>query len=54
VGQAIGPVLTGWLADFTHSLLAGLAASVIILLVASGTAMLQPGSAIGTSAAARA
>jgi predicted MFS family arabinose efflux permease len=41
VGQAIGPFLSGWLADATHSLYAGLAGSVIILLVASATAMYQ-------------
>jgi len=41
VGQAIGPVLTGWLADATHSLYAGLAGSVAILLAASATAMCQ-------------
>ena len=41
VGQAIGPVLTGWLADATQSLYAGLAGSVVILLAASATAMGQ-------------
>jgi predicted MFS family arabinose efflux permease len=41
LGQAIGPVLTGWLADATHSLYAGLAGSVAILLTASATAMFQ-------------
>ena len=41
VGQAIGPVLTGWLADATHSLYAGLAGSVAILLAGSATAMCQ-------------
>jgi predicted MFS family arabinose efflux permease len=41
IGQAIGPVLTGWLADATHSLYAGLAGSVAILLAASATAMCQ-------------
>src|SRR5215470_12923492 len=41
VGQAIGPVLAGWLADATHSLYAGLAGSVAILLMASATAMFQ-------------
>lgn len=41
VGQAIGPVLTGWLADATQSLRAGLAGSVAILLAASATAMCQ-------------
>jgi predicted MFS family arabinose efflux permease len=45
VGQAIGPVLTGWLADTTHSLHAGLAASVAILLAASATALFQRESA---------
>ena len=41
IGQAIGPVLTGWLADATHSLHAGLAGSVAILLAASAAAMCQ-------------
>ena len=41
IGQAIGPVLTGWLADVTQSLQAGLAGSVAILVVASATAMRQ-------------
>ena len=41
VGQAIGPVLSGWIADATHNLDATLVASVIILLAASGTAISQ-------------
>ena len=41
VGQAIGPIFTGWLADATRSLYAGLAGSVAILLCASAAAMLQ-------------
>jgi predicted MFS family arabinose efflux permease len=41
VGQAIGPVLSGWLADATRSLYAGLAGSVAILLAASAAAMSQ-------------
>ena len=41
IGQAIGPVLTGWLADVSHSLQAGLAASVTLLLAASVVATLQ-------------
>jgi predicted MFS family arabinose efflux permease len=41
IGQSIGPVLTGWLADITQSLYAGLAGSVAILLAASATALLQ-------------
>lgn len=41
IGQAIGPVLTGWLADVTQSLQAGLAGSVAILLAASAAAMYQ-------------
>ena len=32
IGQSIGPVLTGWIADAAHSLNASLAASVVILL----------------------
>ncbi|HEY1327573.1 MAG TPA: YbfB/YjiJ family MFS transporter [Casimicrobiaceae bacterium] len=42
VGQTIGPVLTGWLADRTHSLGAGLALSVVLLLAAGGVALAQP------------
>jgi predicted MFS family arabinose efflux permease len=41
IGQAIGPVLTGWLADATQSLQAGLAVSVVILIGASAAAMRQ-------------
>ena len=41
IGQAIGPVLSGWLADATQSLYAGLAGSVAILLAAGAVAMLQ-------------
>jgi MFS family permease len=41
VGQAIGPMLSGWIADAMHSLDASLAASVIILLAASGAATWQ-------------
>ncbi|HKE38778.1 MAG TPA: YbfB/YjiJ family MFS transporter [Casimicrobiaceae bacterium] len=41
VGQAIGPFLSGWLADVTHSLYAGLAGSLIILMAASAVAMCQ-------------
>jgi len=41
VGQVIGPVVTGWLADGTGSLLAGLAASVAILVAAAAVALLQ-------------
>jgi len=41
VGQAVGPIFTGWLADMTESLYAGLAASVVILFLASATAMGQ-------------
>jgi predicted MFS family arabinose efflux permease len=41
VGQAIGPIFTGWLADVSHSLQAGLAASVALLLAASAVATLQ-------------
>jgi hypothetical protein len=39
--QAVGPVLTGWLADRCHSLDAGLAASLGILLAAGATALAQ-------------
>jgi len=41
VGQAIGPVLIGWLADATRSLNAGLAGSVAMLLASSVAAMFQ-------------
>ncbi len=41
IGQSIGPVLIGWLADITHSLYTGLAASVAILLAASAAALCQ-------------
>jgi predicted MFS family arabinose efflux permease len=41
IGQSIGPVLTGWLADITQSLYAGLAGSVAILLTASAVALCQ-------------
>jgi hypothetical protein len=41
IGQAIGPVLIGWLADITQSLYTGLAASVAILLAASAAALCQ-------------
>jgi MFS family permease len=41
IGQSIGPVVTGLLADATHSLKAGLAGSVVILLSAGAAAMCQ-------------
>ena len=41
IGQSIGPVLTGWLADMTNSLYAGLAGSVVILLAAGAVAICQ-------------
>jgi MFS family permease len=41
IGQMIGPVVTGWLADSTGSLVAGLAVSAGTLLAASAVAMLQ-------------
>ena len=53
VGQAIGPVLAGWLADATQSLRAGLAGSVAILLAASALAMLQREGKAATTSAAR-
>ena len=40
-GQAIGPVLTGWLADATGSLFSGLALSAAILIAACLTALAQ-------------
>lgn len=46
-GQSIGPVLSGWLADVSHSLYAGLAGSVAILLAASAAAMCQRESPAG-------
>jgi predicted MFS family arabinose efflux permease len=45
IGQSIGPVFTGWIADAAHSLNASLAASVVILLGASVAAMCQRESA---------
>ena len=41
IGQAIGPVLTGWLADLTQSLQAGLGGSIVILVAASIAALRQ-------------
>ena len=41
IGQAIGPLFTGWLADATGSLFAGLAGSVAILLAAGAAALAQ-------------
>jgi len=41
VGQVIGPAITGLLADRTGSLLAGLAASVVVLVAAAAVALLQ-------------
>jgi MFS family permease len=51
VGQAIGPILTGWLADVTHSLHVGLVASVVVLFAASAAALChRDSSATRTSA----
>jgi len=41
VGQILGPLLTGWLADATHGLDGGLAGSTGVLLLASVVAMYQ-------------
>lgn len=41
LGQSIGPILTGWLADATSSLYAGLAGSALILLLAGAVALCQ-------------
>ena len=41
IGQSIGPILTGWLADATDSLYAGLAGSALILLSAGVVAICQ-------------
>ena len=41
LGQSIGPIFTGWLADATHSLYAGLAGSVLVLLSAGVVAIWQ-------------
>ncbi|MGI9025651.1 MAG: YbfB/YjiJ family MFS transporter [Burkholderiaceae bacterium] len=41
IGQSIGPVLTGWLADVTSSLYAGLAGSVVLLLAGAAVALFQ-------------
>ena len=54
IGQAIGPVVAGWLADATQSLRAGLAGSVALLLAAGMVAMLQRESKSATRSATRA
>jgi uncharacterized MFS-type transporter YbfB len=41
IGQSIGPLFTGWLADATDSLFAGLAGSALVLLAAGGVALWQ-------------
>ncbi|MDQ6618286.1 MAG: YbfB/YjiJ family MFS transporter [Pseudomonadota bacterium] len=41
VGQSIGPILTGWLADATDSLRMGLLASAVVLLLAAAVATRQ-------------
>ncbi|MEP7061525.1 MAG: YbfB/YjiJ family MFS transporter [Betaproteobacteria bacterium] len=41
IGQSIGPIFTGWLADATDSLFAGLAGSALVLLAAGGVALWQ-------------
>lgn len=41
IGQSIGPLFTGWLADATGSLFAGLAGSVAILLAGGAAALVQ-------------
>jgi predicted MFS family arabinose efflux permease len=41
IGQSIGPIFTGWLADATNSLYAGLAGSALILLSAGVIAICQ-------------
>ena len=48
VGQILGPLLTGWLADATHGLDGGLAGSTGILLLASVVAMYQRQTAAST------
>ena len=48
IGQSIGPVLIGWIADATHSLKASLATSVVILLGASVAAMCQREDAVAS------
>ena len=40
-GQSIGPIFTGWLADTTHSLFAGLGGSALVLLLAAVVALRQ-------------
>ena len=39
IGQAIGPIFSGWLADVSRSLQAGLVASVALLLASCGVAL---------------
>jgi MFS family permease len=41
IGQAIGPIFSGWLADVSRSLQAGLVASVALLLASCGVALFQ-------------
>jgi cyanate permease len=59
IGQSMGPVLSGWIADAAHSLNASLAASVVILLGASVAGMHQrentiaPASPISSTVAVR-
>jgi MFS family permease len=48
VGQILGPLLTGWLADATHGLDGGLAGSTGVLLLASVVAMYQRQTAAAT------
>ena len=48
VGQILGPLLTGWLADATHGLAGGLAGSTGVLLLASVVAMYQRQTAAAT------
>jgi hypothetical protein len=54
IGQTIGPVFTGWLADLSRSLQAGLAASVAILAAASILAIFQREASAAASNAGRA
>ncbi|MDQ6638418.1 MAG: YbfB/YjiJ family MFS transporter [Pseudomonadota bacterium] len=52
-GQVLGPLLTGWLADVTGSLFAGLASSAVILIAACVAARAQSPALASTAAGAQ-
>jgi predicted MFS family arabinose efflux permease len=53
IGQAIGPIFSGWLADVSRSLQAGLVASVLLLLASCVVAWFQRDAASTPAAPAR-